>query len=93
MRDGDKGFGEWVAATLRWGYGPEDMTAEEIDAFLDTVEDIPLPETQITTIIASLHLAEPRGSRTEKKNGQARPYPRGPTPHQLGWEPGICGTE
>src|SRR5262249_41187988 len=54
MNNEDKEFWEWAAPKLRREYGHTDMTPEEIEAFLDTVEDEELPPHQIDHILESI---------------------------------------
>jgi hypothetical protein len=54
MNNEDKEFWEWAAPKLRREYGHRDMTPEEIEAFLDTVEDEELPPHQIERILESI---------------------------------------
>jgi hypothetical protein len=54
MNNEDKEFWEWVAPKLRREYGYTDMTPEEIEALLDTVEDEELPPHQIEHILESI---------------------------------------
>ena len=54
MNNEDKEFWEWAAPKLRREYGYTDMTPEEIEAFLDTVEDEELPPHQIEHILESI---------------------------------------
>jgi len=54
MEHEDDAFWAWAAPKLRRAYGYTAMTLEEIDAFLDTVEEEALPPSQIDAIVASL---------------------------------------
>jgi hypothetical protein len=54
MNTGDMEFWEWASAKLRRVHRHREMTPEEMEAFLDTVEDEPLPENQIEEIVASI---------------------------------------
>mgnify|MGYP001592029204 CR=1 FL=1 len=54
MNTGDMEFWEWASAKLRRVHRHSEMTPEEMEALLDTVEDEPLPENQIEAIVASM---------------------------------------
>ena len=54
MNTEDKEFWEWAAAKLRREYMHTDMTPEETEAFLDSVEDETLPQHQIEDILESI---------------------------------------
>ena len=54
MNTEDKEFWEWAAPKLRQEYKHKEMTPEEIDAFLDSVEDEALPPHQIDHILESI---------------------------------------
>ena len=54
MNTEDKEFWEWAAAKLRQEYKHKEMTPEEIEAFLDSVEDEALPPHQIEHILESI---------------------------------------
>lgn len=47
-------FWDWVAPLLRRAYGYEEMTPDETEAFLDTVEAEPLLPAQIDAVLARL---------------------------------------
>jgi hypothetical protein len=54
MNTEDMEFWEWASAKLRRLHKHAEMTPEEIEAFLDSLEDESLSEDQIEEIVASI---------------------------------------
>ena len=54
MNSDDMKFWEWLLDQVGHEYTPTKMSLEEIEAFLNTLEDQPMSEDQIEAIIVSL---------------------------------------